>query len=92
MEAVRRLIAECKAECQSQFVSVPRTRRGRVFVGRSGSKDYVVFHMDELCQFADSELSHLVFTVGAELLLRQTVGAAMGGFTSPSVRIERTEL
>lgn len=49
--------------------------------GTSRAAGFVTFHLDDLLQFVQFELKNLFFTVGSEVILRQKVGAAMGGFT-----------
>lgn len=81
LDAVGFVISRCKAALRSPYVSC--STGNTVVFGKCRAAGFVTFHLDDLLQFVQFELENLFFTVGSEVVLRQKVGAAMGGFTSP---------
>ena len=83
LDAVAFVLELCKAALRSPYVSVAKQHRGAFHVGQSRAKGVATFHLDDLLPFVRFELENLCFTLGPEVLLRQVIGAPMGGFTSP---------
>lgn len=83
LDAVAFVLERCRHSMRSPFVSVSTRAQGDVFAGRSAAKGFAVFHLDDLLQFVRFELENLYFSLGSQVTLRQIIGAAMGGFTSP---------
>jgi hypothetical protein len=82
-DAVAFLIDKSKEVLRSPFISVAKAKQGPMFVGKSQSSEFICFHLDDLLQFVEFELSNLYFGLGNEIVLLQLIGAAMGGFSSP---------
>lgn len=81
LDAVAFMLARCRASLRSPYVSVSTGSQGNVFCCLA--KGFVTFHLDDLLPFVQFELENLYFTLRSEVVLRQVIGAAMGGFTSP---------
>jgi hypothetical protein len=81
LSAVSFVIDRCKASMRSPFVSC--SSGNVVLFGKCKAAGFVTFHLDDLLPFVQFELENLFFKVGTDVVLRQKVGAAMGGFTSP---------
>ena len=75
-----------KESLKSPYISIARAKHGPMFVGKSKCQGFITFHLDDLLQFVEFELSitgNLYFSLGSEIVMLQLIGAAMGGFSSP---------
>ena len=65
------------------YVSIDKHIRGCACSGRSKNKHFLVLSHQQILQAVYFEMTNNFFTLGADVLLHQIMGVAMGGYLSP---------
>jgi hypothetical protein len=80
------LLQESRKQFKYQSVIVQKKgRQGVCFGKNSDTSVFVTVKIKKLFNLAKFELENMFFKVGCDVIMKQTVGLAMGGFQSPSL-------